>query len=141
MQKREPTGEARPEASPSLRKASDSCFRIIEHDGKRFYIPRPVPNSLLWRAYGRKTDANGTVYLFDRAYLVFARRLPGQLPELWDRHPDTMVEEVVFGTRAEKTGPGTPSNPWSDTPRGCWITPTPKRAPRRRKAPVRKEAA
>jgi hypothetical protein len=71
--------------------------------------------------YGRLTTTAGIQYLYDRAYVIFAEKRPGQpataYEDLW---PEDVVEEICFGDERERTRRG-PSvrDPWTETAGWC----------------------
>jgi hypothetical protein len=76
--------------------------------------PRLIP-------YGRLTTIAGTQYLYDRAYVIFAEKRPGQpATTCEDRWPKDVIEEICFGDERERTRRG-PSvrDPWTETAGWC----------------------
>jgi hypothetical protein len=75
-----------------------------------------------WRTpYGRLTTTAGTQYLYDRAYVIFAEKRPGQPPTAYeDPWPEDVLEEICFGDELERTRRG-PSvrDPWTEPAGWC----------------------
>jgi hypothetical protein len=88
-------------------KTSPRALTLTEFLAKEYPPEPPTP-------WGRFTTSDGTKYLFNRGYVCFVVKRPGQQPEpceaIW---PPDVVERLIFGDARDRSGRPV-KDPWTE---------------------------